>query len=1819
MEEVHFSDWAQWLERAELPDRQRQSWAITVRWYLSFCQRGRGGVNHQTAREFIAWAQQANKRVTPHVLRHSFASRSDVQGLQPGNLTIGAPVLTLALCRKNSPRQVGSRSYHPVRIDCGRLPGLARASSGECQSQTCMKPNVPLPQSLLAASATALLALAALWPARADYASTVMSLGPAGYWRLNEPASEAPNYALGTATNYGSLGASADGTYYHSSTLQEPGVLAVDPGVKLDGASQYIEVPYSPALNATGPFSVEFWANQTVVAAGAKSGVMSFDGNTGFLFYSDNNDYHWGFRVFYGTGRTYVKDTGPDNQPNTWYHVVGVYDGALVHIYVNGVENAAPQAIGGSGYVPNTTAPLRIGAGNPAGPASLFFPGWMDEVAVYPYALTSAQISAHYSAATANPAGYAALIAGDNPTAYWRFNEPLLPPEPEPVTVVVANQGSWGAPANGTFNAGGMSSGAAGVPHPGFGTGNTACEFTGTSESYIEIPPQDLVTDTWTVTCWAKRNGISEYWNMLYSNPADLGQPVAGASHPVTGLGFGNGGDPANTRNDLRMYWAGADGDTGPYGATPNPPLYMPDQEWTFLAMVASPDRLVLYMNDTVATYAPPIPYGPHYFGNVASFIGKKQKYNGWDSGGEVNGFRGTIDEVAVFDQALTADQILQIYGAAGIPPTITQQPQPAQCFPNGSASFSVSVGGSPPFSYQWFFNPAGTTTTNALPGATDSTWMIPNASAAHLGNYSVRVTTPHGSVESDSAPLTLVDQPHYGTAVLALDPVGYWRLNDAASVADNFGRWGTNANGTYLPGTTTLEPGVPHPGFGANNTGTRFAGTAGLNDGTTGNPDTPGSCIRIPAQMGIVSNMTITCWINRRTDQLYWRGLVTQRDSEYARQGEGFGTGITLGGNGAGPAQGAGAELRILWNKSDVWWQWDPGRVTPMGRWTFCAVVFSPTNRTVYLNTQSVSQAVPDPEVIAGFTISPEHDWSVNPIFIGYDPRAPYFGENGAFDGSMDEVAIFDRALTPEEMMQIYAAAEVPPIILVQPQGPPPPVYEGSRLSLAVVCDEDASVSPLAYRWTKDGVPMPGQTATNLAIDSLVVQDSGAYAAVISNAYGSVTSSIVTVTVRSGPPVIAQQPESVARVAGGSATFSVLAQGSAPMSYQWSFNGSPIGGATGSSYTVNEVGAVDVGDYSVRIGNAFGSVTSTAAALAVIPAGSSYAAEVVASGAASYWRFNETSGTTAIDWMGSQDGANAGGVVTGAAGPRPGDVYDAKGLESDNTAFTFNGSTAEVQLPPGFALNRSAFSIVAWIRTDPANSKPWQCIMAQGGNLWRFHLWSDGATLEMVTAGLGNDSVVGTAYLADGYWHQVVASYDGAAISLYYDGLLDVTEAASGLLGTNTDMVTIGSQGGARWVGDLDEVAVYDRGLTAAEVANLYRAAMHTPGAPEILVQPVSQMVFAGQPASFSVSVTGGAPYTYQWNHNGANIPGATKRTLMLPSAFYTDAGSYAVAINNGVGPAVSSQIVTLTVSVPPELTLFANVTNDLVLHLPFDDDYKDTSGRGNDGIPVGSPGLAPGKIGSHALSYGTDTSIPEYNYVTLGTPADLQFGAAVDFSVAFWVRFTGSPGDLPFLANNNFSYGGNGVTLAPSYNQGSWSWYLNDAAAGAWGGLGLYAPEQNTLNDGEWHHMVYTFDRTGYAAVYRDGMLDAEMSIASGSEWNLDTGMPFDIGQAGGGYGETGVFEMDDLGIWRRALSAVEAQTIYIVGQDYGRAFDAYGPVVLTVRPSGDGFDLIWQAGTLLECATVNGTYTPVSGTSPSYHHVTPSAAGKFYRIRL
>ncbi len=86
--------------------------------------------------------------------------------------------------------------------------------------------------------------------------------------------------------------------------------------------------------------------------------------------------------------------------------------------------------------------------------------------------------------------------------------------------------------------------------------------------------------------------------------------------------------------------------------------------------------------------------------------------------------------------------------------------------------------------------------------------------------------------------------------------------------------------------------------------------------------------------------------------------------------------------------------------------------------------------------------------------------------------------------------------------------------------------------------------------------------------------------------------------------PTIIMQPQSRTVAIGGSVTFNVSADGTAPLSYQWSFNGTGIDGATGGSLTLHNVQPTDAGNYSVTISNVVSSVTSADAVLTVSSTG---------------------------------------------------------------------------------------------------------------------------------------------------------------------------------------------------------------------------------------------------------------------------------------------------------------------------------------------------------------------------------------------------------------------------------------------------------------------------------------------------------------------------------------------------------------------------------------------------------------------------------------
>jgi hypothetical protein len=111
-----------------------------------------------------------------------------------------------------------------------------------------------------------------------------------------------------------------------------------------------------------------------------------------------------------------------------------------------------------------------------------------------------------------------------------------------------------------------------------------------------------------------------------------------------------------------------------------------------------------------------------------------------------------------------------------------------------------------------------------------------------------------------------------------------------------------------------------------------------------------------------------------------------------------------------------------------------------------------------------------------------------------------------------------------------------------------------------------------------------------------------------------------------------------------------------------------------------------------------------------------------------------------------------------------------------------------------------------------------------------------------------------------------------------------------------------------------IERVEVFDQGAYSVKVTNAggstisNDATLTVLGMPVITTQPSDQMVIQGQPASFSVSVSGAAPFWYQWQLNGILLPNATNSTLTIPSVQPPDMGAYTVEVRNPYGAAIST-----------------------------------------------------------------------------------------------------------------------------------------------------------------------------------------------------------------------------------------------------------------------------------------------------------------------
>ncbi len=175
---------------------------------------------------------------------------------------------------------------------------------------------------------------------------------------------------------------------------------------------------------------------------------------------------------------------------------------------------------------------------------------------------------------------------------------------------------------------------------------------------------------------------------------------------------------------------------------------------------------------------------------------------------------------------------------------------------------------------------------------------------------------------------------------------------------------------------------------------------------------------------------------------------------------------------------------------------------------------------------------------------------------------------------------------------------AVIAPYISTQPVGQSATTGQAATFSVVAT-----GTDPLKYQWKKNGKSISGATSASYTTPATTNSDNGSqFAVTVSNSAGSVTSNVAAlVVIPPSPPLITLQPLEQVVPLGQSATFSIAATGTAPLTYQWSRNGVAIMGATSASYTTPATMSVDSGSvFRVLVRNATGSVNSNAAILMV-------------------------------------------------------------------------------------------------------------------------------------------------------------------------------------------------------------------------------------------------------------------------------------------------------------------------------------------------------------------------------------------------------------------------------------------------------------------------------------------------------------------------------------------------------------------------------------------------------------------------------------------
>lgn len=505
--------------------------------------------------------------------------------------------------------------------------------------------------------------------------------------------------------------------------------------------------------------------------------------------------------------------------------------------------------------------------------------------------------------------------------------------------------------------------------------------------------------------------------------------------------------------------------------------------------------------------------------------------------------------------------------------------------------------------------------------------------------------------------------------------------------------------------------------------------------------------------------------------------------------------------------------------------------------------------------------------------------------------------------------------------------------------------VYTGTP---AVMLASAVGQFPLNYQWQFNGTNVPGATNSFLILTNVHLNQSGAYTVVVSNVLGMVTSANTVLTAIESAPIIDLQPTNQTSYPGAGITLRVLAEGTAPLEYQWLFNGGEIPGATSSTLVFGAVRPDQAGRYAVRVRNPVGTIISSNAMLSIpsmfawgrnaegetnvpvglegvlaVASGDSHCLALRRDGTVVAWG-DDSHGQTNVPDVLSNVVAIAAGANHSLALGKDGSVIawgDNRLGQTDVPAGISNVVAIAGGAGHSLALTAGG-GVTAWgddsRRQADVPAGLTNVVAIAAGARHSLALKATGTVIAWGDNSYGEANVPGdldnVIAVSAGQRHSLALRGDGSVVgwgdnsSGQLDpppGLTDVVAIAAGSahsLALQADGVLIAwggnNQGQARVPISLVNVI----GIAAGAAHTLVLAGDGTP----VLVAPSTvRTAYTGTGVRLNAGVIGSPPVAYQWQIDGTNIPVATNFFLGLSNVQLNFTGTYSVVASNALGSA--------------------------------------------------------------------------------------------------------------------------------------------------------------------------------------------------------------------------------------------------------------------------------------------------------------------------